>query len=335
MVIKQYVKDNIAHVQETLKKFKKINVAVIGDIMVDDYLFGGCSRLSPEAPVPVVEVAKREYRLGGASNVAKNIVALGGHAHIFGVIGNDGVGRLALDELEKHKINNLGVFSDSERPTTQKTRIIAHNQQIARTDIERRHPINNVLRTKIIKKIIDNVNEYDAFIISDYAKGVISKDFLDEILPQLVKRKKIITVDPKTANFYHYREVTSITPNRKELADVLGKTVETNEKIITGGRALMNDLSLKSLLVTLGEGGMCLFTNDGQEVFIPTVARSVYDVTGAGDTVISVFTMALAAGADFKSAAIISNFAAGEVVGMLGTSTIDINQLKHAIQKFK
>ncbi|HNY13384.1 MAG TPA: D-glycero-beta-D-manno-heptose-7-phosphate kinase [Candidatus Wallbacteria bacterium] len=335
MVIKKYIKERTSELESIFKKFSGVRMVIVGDVMIDEYLFGKCSRISPEAPVPVVEVSKREFRPGGAANVAKNVMSLGGSVSLCGIIGCDGIGRLACEEFEKLGIDSRAVFSDDARPTTLKTRIIAHNQQIARTDIESRHEVSEIIRGKIMKYFKDNLNKFDGVIISDYAKGLVSKSLLAELLPFLQKNKKIVTVDPKVANFYHYRGVTSITPNRKELSDVLGIPIETSEQLMAGGKSILHDLSLASLLVTLGEEGMCLFTGDGETFMIPTVARAVYDVTGAGDTVISSFTMALIAGADFPTAALISNFAAGEVVGMLGTSTVTCDQVFRAIKSFK
>ncbi len=335
MVIKKYIKERTNELEAIFKKFAGIRMVIVGDIMIDEYLFGKCSRISPEAPVPVVEVSRREFRPGGAANVARNVLALGGTVSLCGIIGSDGIGRLACEEFEKLGIGAKAVFTDETRPTTLKTRIMAHNQQIARTDIEKRHEVSDAIRAKIMKYFKDNLNKFDGVIISDYAKGLVSKNLLDELLPFLHKNKKIVTVDPKVANFYHYRGVTSITPNRKELSDVLGVPVETGEQLMAGGKSILHDLSLASLLVTLGEEGMCLFTADGKTFMIPTVARAVYDVTGAGDTVITSFTMALIAGADFATAALISNFAAGEVVGMLGTSTVGCDQVFRAIKNFK
>lgn len=335
MVLKKYLSGKNRKFESILNRFAGVRLAVLGDIMIDEYLFGKCSRISPEAPVPVVEVDKREYRPGGAGNVARNVIALGGSVVLCGVVGSDGIGRLAADEFRREGMDVSGLFTDSGRPTTLKTRIMAHNQQIARTDIEKRSEISEAITKKILKFFSDNIEKIDGVIISDYAKGVVTKRLLDELIPLIKKGGKIVTVDPKVSNFYHYRCVSCITPNRKELSDVLGRPGDTDESLATGGKSLLHDLSLDSLLVTLGEQGMCLFTRDGETFNIPTVARAVYDVTGAGDTVISAFTMALVAGADMKTAALISNFAAGEVVGMLGTSTVDRDQVLNAIKKFR
>lgn len=331
-IIRCAMKEIAVDYRKTVNKFARTRILVMGDLMIDEYLVGRCRRISPEAPVPVVEVARREFRLGGAANVANNLRRLGASVSICAVTGQDGIGRLALEECGKCEIDSRGVFSDPSRPTTLKTRIIAHNQQIARTDIEKSVEIDDSIRKKVAGYLNANIADFDAVIISDYAKGFINKKLLDDVLPIIKKHKKITNVDPKVANFYHYRAVTCITPNRKELSDVLGYEVENEEKLASGGRAVLNDLSLSSLLVTLGESGMCLFTSDQKAYMFPACARAVYDVTGAGDTVISVFTLALAAGADYKSAAIISNIAAGEVVAKLGTSTVEPGELIDAIK---
>lgn len=331
-IIRCSLKDIAVDYKKIIKKFEKTRILVMGDLMIDEYLVGRCRRISPEAPVPIVEVSRREFRLGGAANVANNLTSLGARVNICAVTGQDGIGRLAHEECARQNVNSEAVFCDPGRPTTLKTRIIAHNQQIARTDIEKSAEIDENIRKKVVNYLNDHIDDFDAVIISDYSKGFINKKLLDETLPIIKKHKKITNVDPKVANFYHYRSVTCITPNRKELSDVLGYEVEDDEKLVSGGRAVLNDLSLSSLLVTLGESGMCLFTQDGTAYMLPACARAVYDVTGAGDTVISVFTLALAAGADYKSAAIISNIAAGEVVAKLGTSTIGSGELIEAIK---
>ncbi len=331
-IIRCEIKDISVDYKKIIKKFAKTKILVMGDLMIDEYLIGRCRRISPEAPVPVVEVAKREYRLGGAANVANNLGRLGASVSICAVSGRDGIGRLAREECSRCGVNSDAVFSDDSRPTTLKTRIIAHNQQIARTDIEKKDDISELIRKKVIGYLSDNIKNYDAVIISDYAKGFINKQLLDEALPIIKKHNKIINVDPKVSNFYHYRGVSCITPNRKEISEVLGYEVEDDEKLVAGGRAVLNDLSLDSLLVTLGESGMCLFTDERKAYMFPACARAVYDVTGAGDTVISVFTLALAAGADYINAALIANIAAGEVVAKLGTSTIQADELINAVK---
>ncbi len=331
-IIRCVNKDITIDYKKLAKSFSKLKILVIGDLMIDEYLVGKCKRISPEAPVPVVEVFKREYRLGGAANVANNICRLGSSVSICSVIGNDGIGRLALEECNHNNIDNTAIFCDTSRPTTLKTRIIAHNQQIARTDIERREEVGDVIRKKVSAYLHDNIKNFDAVIISDYAKGLINKKTLDDILPLIKKSDKIITVDPKVANFYHYRSVSCIKPNRKEISEVLGYEAETEEKLLDGGRAILNDLSLESLLITLGESGMCLLKKDSDAFIIPACARAVYDVTGAGDTVISVFTLSLAAGIDHLNAALLANIAAGEVVEKLGTSTISVDDLVDAVK---
>lgn len=331
-IIKCKIKDISADYKKIIKKFAKMNILVMGDLMIDEYLVGRCRRISPEAPVPIVEVARREYRLGGAANVANNLVRLGAKASICAVSGCDGIGRLAREECARCQINSDAIFSDYMRPTTLKTRIIAHNQQIARTDIERREEISEAIRKKVVDYVSDNIKNYDGVIISDYAKGFINKKLLDEVLPIIKKHNKIVNVDAKVSNLYHCRGVSCITPNRKEISEFLGYEVEDNEKLADSGRAMLNDLMLDSLLVTVGESGMCLFTGKNKVYMIPACARAVYDVTGAGDTVISVFTLALACGADYLNSALLANIAAGEVVAKLGTSTINADELIDAVK---
>lgn len=325
-----------------IKKFKEARVLVIGDLIFDEYIWGTVDRISPEAPVPVVWANKRTYIPGGAANVANNIRSLGANACLLGVVGEDKNGETLLSELRKRGINTRGVFIESNRLTTVKTRILAGHQQVVRVDWEHTHSLSNDLNQRIAKFIRKNIDDFDAVIIEDYGKGVINQGLLEELTLLARKNKKIITVDPKEEHFQYYRNVTSITPNRRELENAVRnlKIKDTTNRFKINTDRLFTDkdidlaageilkyLGLDSILVTLGEHGMKLFEKSGRSVHIPTVAQEVFDVSGAGDTVISTFTLGLCVGASKLEAAHIANYAAGIVVGKVGTATTDRKEL--------
>lgn len=314
---------------KVLKSFSNARVLVIGDIMVDEYIWGRVSRISPEAPVPVVNVTRETLLLGGAANVVNNIRALGGKVSIAGVIGPDDMGKKVVHELRQIDVDTEGVIVEHERPTTVKTRIVAHSQQMVRYDRESRSPISSDSIQRIASYLKAELDAIDAIIISDYSKGVISEHLLREVLE--IAKGKAIVVDPKMNNFNFYTGVTAITPNHHEAAEGAGIKIESGKDVIAAGQKILEKLRCKSVLVTRGEEGMSLFEENGDITHIPTVAKEVYDVTGAGDTVISAFTLALAAGAGFKEAAYISNHAAGIVVGKVGTAVVSADELEKAV----
>ncbi len=320
-------------VRKIIEKFSQSRVLVVGDIMADEFIWGKVNRISPEAPVPVVNVTEETLRLGGAANVVNNIVSLGGEVLLCGVIGNDTVGKRLKRELKKIGVEIEGIVKEDKRPTTVKTRIIAHGQQIVRYDREKRAPLLPESYEKINTFIKKRINDVDAVIISDYGKGVITEPLIKEILFLTKSNGKIISVDPKIYNFYMYKNVTVITPNHYEAANAAGMEINSEEDLVNAGKLIIEKLKCKSLLITRGEEGMSLFA-DGKIVHIPAVAREVYDVTGAGDTVISAFTLCLSAGADFIDGAFISNFAAGIVVGKVGTSTASRKEVVKSIEEY-
>lgn len=300
-----------------VKRFKGKKVLVIGDLILDRYICGRVSRISPEAPVPVVEVTGDRYMLGGAANVANNIVALGGGAGVVGVVGRDRAGEVLRELLEEKGIG-CAVFED-ERPTTVKTRVIAHNQQVVRFDREDKKSIGGKVLGELFEFLGDAVKEYDAVIVSDYKKGVVSGELIKRILRAVKPKGKLVVVDPKVGHFHCYKGVSLITPNLTEASYGSGIDIKDERTLIKAGRALMTKLSCGAVLITRGEEGMSLFEKD-KVTHIPTVARNIYDVTGAGDTVIAAFTIAYASGATMQEAAVISNHAAGIVVGEVGTA---------------
>src|SRR4030042_2645015 len=312
-----------------LNQFKKKKILVIGDLILDRYIWGRVNRISPEAPVPVVEVTDEDFLLGGASNAANNIIALGGYATIVGMAGKDRAGEIMRKMMEERGIQCGGVFWCS-RPTTVKTRVIAHNQQVVRFDRENKDKVDGKVLKGLLEHIRSAVPNHDAVIISDYKKGVISYNLVREVLKHSKPENIFVSVDPKVSHFYCYKNVSLITPNVMEASVASGIEIKDEKFLVNAGRALCKKISCDAILITRGEYGMSLFEKD-KVVHIPTVAKNVYDVTGAGDTVIASFTIAYAAGASMKEAAVISNHAAGIVVGEVGTTVAKIDQLRKSL----
>lgn len=322
-----------------IERFKKSSILVIGDLILDRYIWGKVSRISPEAPVPVVEVTREDFLLGGAANVAANIVSLGGRVYIAGVAGNDRARDVLLKLMEEKNIDISGVMSD-KRPTTVKTRVIAHHQQVVRFDKEDRSRINSELLKKLLHFVEDKVkgDNINAIIISDYKKGVVSKELIRGILRFSRPAGIPVAVDPKVGHFPFYRGVSIITPNIKEASEGSGIEIKDEHTLFKAGKRLLRSLSLEAVLITRGEEGMSLFMKDEgkkddiKHYYIPTRAKKVFDVTGAGDTVIATFTLARASGASMIEACEIANYAAGIVVGEVGTATVTAEQLKDAMR---
>jgi D-glycero-beta-D-manno-heptose-7-phosphate kinase len=317
--------------EELVGSFNKAKVLVIGDIMLDEFIWGKVSRISPEAPVPVVRVTSQSFVLGGSANVANNIHSLQGKVAIAGVIGDDDIGKKMVAEFQKRDIDTELVITDKTRPTTLKTRIIAHSQQIVRVDREKTEAMDESISTQFIegtKKIIDDI---DAIIIEDYGKGVITPRLLKEVLQLARQHKKIVSVDPKIDHFALYKKVDVITPNHHEAGAFIGAEITDEASLLTVGRRLVEILEGTAVLITRGEEGMSLFESNGDITHIPTVAKEVYDVSGAGDTVIGTLTLALSVKGSLKEAAMLSNFAAGLVVGKVGVATVSPEELIAAI----
>ncbi len=316
--------------ENSLKKFSNCKIAVLGDVMLDEFCWGEVKRISPEAPVPIVQVSKETWRPGGAANVASNIVALGGEAHIFGIIGDDGQGRRLTEELEKDNIHTSGLIIDSGRRTSVKTRILSQNQQMLRVDWEHTEPIDYERMKNMLNAINHLIDDLDGIIISDYAKGVIIEDLFKEIIKSFKEKGKFVSVDPRLKNFPLYKKPTIITPNTKEAQEALGRHFQTEEDVLKGGVDLIKLTGSDAILITRSEHGMTLFEKNKKPVTIPTNAIKVFDVTGAGDTVISTLSLGLAAGCSLTEAAQIANLAAGVVVGKVGTATATCDEvLKH------
>ena len=314
-----------------IEKFKDVHILVVGDLMMDHYVWGKVERISPEAPVPVVAVKREDFRLGGAGNVVNNIVALGGKASVTGVAGQDEKGRLLKQLFKQYQVSDKGIFHEDGRHTSVKTRIIAHNQQVVRIDRELIAEINQRIMDDIVNFVEQNLSSIQGIIVSDYAKGVISRELIQRIL-DLVGHDVYVAVDPKIGHFDYYQDVDIITPNLKEAAHGAGFDITDMPSLLKAGRVLLEKLHCLNVLITRGEEGMSLFESDGTVVHIPpTCTRRVFDVTGAGDTVIATFVLARCGGASMEEAAVIANYAAGIVVGEVGTATVNSKTLINEI----
>jgi D-beta-D-heptose 7-phosphate kinase/D-beta-D-heptose 1-phosphate adenosyltransferase len=314
------------------RHLKKARVLVIGDIILDEFIWGDVSRISPEAPVPVVEVRSQSYMPGGAANVISNIRSLGGWASAVGVIGKDEAGKVLRNKLGELKADISGTFIDKKRPTSLKTRIVAHNQQVVRIDKERAKELGKPIYNKLIQFIKRTIPRIDAVILEDYGKGVVTAPLVNEVVWLARKFGKVVSVDPKEENFFSYKGITVITPNHHEAGRALGITIKDKKTLYQAGKEILERLGSQAVLITLGENGMCLFECDGRITHIPTVAKEVYDVSGAGDTVIAVLAMALGSKASMLESAYLSNFAAGIVVGKVGIGIVSPEELKAVIK---
>ncbi len=307
-------------------------ILILGDIMLDEYLFGSVSRISPEAPVPVVEITSTKQLLGGAANVAANISALGDEPILLGVAGDDEAAARLTQLLRTRGISSGSIVHDHTRHTTIKTRVIAHSQQVVRTDREDRTPLNQQSRKAVIDRFQSMSDEIGAVIISDYGKGVITPELLEAVIDICRARDIFVGVDPKETNFFNYKRVSLITPNHHEAGFAYGRRILTEGDLYDVGNGLLQKLEAESILITRGADGMSLFQTDQEPTHIPTFARDVYDVTGAGDTVIATFVSAVCAGADLVEAAMMANAAAGITIGEVGTASVTTSQLRQELK---
>jgi D-beta-D-heptose 7-phosphate kinase/D-beta-D-heptose 1-phosphate adenosyltransferase len=325
---------SVSRVRQILSAAKKSRVLVVGDVMLDQFIWGSVSRISPEAPVPVLDFSRESFMPGGAANVARNLVSLEGSAELFGAIGHDDAAGKLLKLLGEQKIGCAGLVKSSARHTSIKTRIVAHQQQVVRVDRETRGHLDGELTKQLLTVIKRKISVADAVIVGDYGKGVVTQTLLDE-LKQLCHRRGVwLSLDPKPVHHLNLSNLSLITPNRKEafeLANLPDETKNINpladKNLLLVAERLLNELHPALLLITLGELGMLLCQRGQKPFHIPTVAQEVFDVSGAGDTVIASFTLAVAAGASPIEAAIISNHAAGIVVGKVGTATTTPEEL--------
>lgn len=308
-------------------------VLILGDIMLDRYLHGDSFRISPEAPVPVVQVERQQLLLGGAGNVARNIKRLGGEPILFSVCGEDRAAEEFKNICQKEGIT-ARLLAEKNRKTTSKNRLIARHQQVMRFDEEVISDLTAAEEAGLLADIAPLLAEHDVLILSDYGKGVINKSLLaglNNLIAQKNQNLKVL-VDPKTPNYPLYKGVWLLTPNAKETSEATGLATRTHQEIKAAGQALLKQTNAKHLLTTLGPDGMALFNSPDNIWHIPTTARNVFDVTGAGDTVIALTGLALAAGIPLLAACLIANYAAGIVVGEIGTATVNMQQLQDAIK---
>jgi rfaE bifunctional protein kinase chain/domain len=324
---------NRINAEKLVEQFKKTTLLVVGDIMIDEFIWGTVSRISPEAPVPVVAVMRENLLLGGAANVVHNVHSLGGRVLLAGLIGDDRMGEKIKKLLAERRIDSTGLVVQAGRPTTVKTRVIAHSQQVVRFDRESREPISAQSQGDLLRYLDKNWGEVDGIIVSDYGKGLIASPLMKFIMQRKRADGKLVAVDPKMNNFNLYVGATIVTPNRQEAEAAAGKEITDEASLMEVGRALLERFASQAILITRGEEGMVLFEREGDVINVPTVAKEVYDVTGAGDTVISALTLALASGIDPPAAAVVANYAAGIVVGKVGTATVTPEELKTAISE--
>ncbi|HEX9424555.1 MAG TPA: D-glycero-beta-D-manno-heptose-7-phosphate kinase [Pyrinomonadaceae bacterium] len=314
--------------EELIRAMRDRRIVVLGDVMLDEFIWGDVTRISPEAPVPVVDIRRESVHLGGAANVLANLVALGAKACVVGVVGNDSAGqrlRASLKQASPLQRDDYLVI-DEKRPSTTKTRIIAHSQLVVRADREQRSPVNGQTENRILESLRQAMQGADAFIISDYDKGVVTPRILSEILPSAYAQAPVL-IDPKIRNFSHYRPASLITPNHHEALRMTNLEADSDDGLHQAARIIRQNLSCDAVLITRGDRGIMLLEGDNDPVFVETAAREVYDVTGAGDTVIATLAAALSAGATMLEAANLANHAAGIVVGKVGTATTSDDEL--------
>jgi len=323
---------DLRRIREITSGFGDARVLILGDIMLDEYMYGSVDRISPEAPVPVVNISSSKILLGGAANVAANICSLGGEALLLGTVGDDEAASKISQLLKTEKISNDLLVTDLTRCTTIKTRIIAHSQQIVRADREDRHEVNPDIEREIISRFMSVVDDIQAVIISDYGKGVINQSLLEKLMSVCLQKNIFVAVDPKETHFNNYQRVSLITPNHHEAGFAYGRRIHNEKDLLEVGKGLLKRLQAKSILITRGPDGMSLFTENSEPTHIPTFAKKVYDVTGAGDTVIAVFVAATCAGADLVESAIAANAGAGLTVGEIGTATVTTDDLRQELE---
>ena len=309
------------------KNFKNKKIIVAGDLMLDHYLFGNVERISPEAPVPIVDIKQQEYRLGGAANVVNNIHSLSATPIVVGLTGVDSYSDILINHLNKKGITTEYIIKDNTRPTTVKSRIFASGQQIMRYDQEQRQDVSEKIEIMIIEALENSIDKADAIILEDYNKGLLTPKIIEYAIEKANKKEIPITVDPKFKNFFLYKNCTVFKPNFNELQKNLNIDIVDDDSLKIAAKNLFAKISPKYLIITLGERGLMLFDKTDNIMHIPTFAKEVFDVSGAGDTVISVLTLCLAAGEDIKNAATIANKAAGIVCGKMGIHPITINEI--------
>jgi D-glycero-beta-D-manno-heptose-7-phosphate kinase len=315
-------------------KFSRANLLVVGDLMLDRFIRGEVERISPEAPVPVLQVVSEDSNLGGAANVIHNVRSLGGRVTACGIVGRDGAGRKIISALRQAGASTAGVFVDGGYQTIQKTRIIAspRHQQIVRLDRENRCPVAPAALRKLREYIAARIDRFDAIVLSDYGKGAIHQELLDVVADRICRKKIVCVVDPKKENYERYRFPTLITPNKAEASEASGIAIEDDASLIEAGAKLVRMWQAKAVLITRGPDGMSLFRSRGVVHHFPTEPRDVFEVTGAGDTVVAACALALACGASYEEAAVLANLSAGFVGDEVGTVAVPREKLKRRIE---
>ncbi len=319
---------------EILQALRNRYVVVLGDVMLDEFVWGDVTRISPEAPVPVVDVVRESVHLGGAANVLANLVALGARGSVVGVVGNDRAGERLRTGVRELGSDDQYLITDETRPSTMKTRIIAHSQLVVRTDRELRMRVSEKIEEKLVACLNEALKQADAFVVSDYDKGVVTPGILREILPVAYEHVPVL-IDPKLRNFNLYRPATLVTPNHHEALRMSDTEDHSDNGSHTAAKVIREKLGCDAVLVTRGDRGMMLLEGEGEPVYVKTAAREVYDVTGAGDTVIAALAGALASGATMLEAAAFANHAAGIVVGKVGTATASADELLDTFSRDK
>lgn len=319
--------------EEVIKKFTGKKILIVGDLMLDEYLLGKTTRLSPEAPVPIVEVEKISYVPGGAANVANNVNSLGYEAILCGVVGKDENGQRLINLLQKQDIKTTGIFEDINRPTTLKSRIVLRGKHVIRIDKESRKPIPSGVEKKLLAFIKKSVDLVSIILISDYAKGVITPTLSQAIINLVKNTDKRVLVDPKGKNFKKYQGCFMVTPNLCELETILKIKVKNLEELPKVAKTLLTRMNSEAILTTLGANGMALMEKSGKYTTIPATTVKVVDISGAGDTAIATFALALTAGANFYEAMLLSTYASSVTIGKMGTATASRNELIKAIKE--
>ena len=320
--------DIVARGADLLSRIRGKKVLVVGDLMIDEYIWGAVERVSPEAPVPVVGVKGQTLRLGGAANVANNILGLGGAVQLCGVVGDDQMGRWLLNDLEKKGVGVRGVITVRGRPTTVKTRVMAHEQQVVRVDKEVTTPIERADEKVLLASAGSLMADCGCVVISDYAKGVMTTTLIRDLIMMSREEGMPVAVDPKVVHFPMYKNVTVLTPNLIETSAGSGVRIDGLENLLKAGRKIFEKLKCEHLIVTRGEQGMTVFEGNGKVTHLPADSLQVYDVTGAGDTVISTVALGIASGLTMLEAAYLANVAAGVVVGEMGTVAVSPSMIR-------
>ena len=318
--------------EKILQSFNGKRIVVIGDLMLDHYLWGQVDRISPEAPVPIVDVQKQEYRLGGAANVVNNIASLKGTPVVVGLIGADSYADTFVNIFTQNQVKTEYILKDSTRTTTVKTRVFAAGQQVIRYDFEQRHDISEEIESKVLHKVELAIAEADAVIIEDYNKGLLTPKIIRHAINKANSLKIPITVDPKYNCFFEYQNCTVFKPNLAELQKNLNIEIKNDKDLNNAANQLFDRISPEYLVITLGEKGLIIFDKEKNITQIPTFAKEVFDVCGAGDTVISVLTLCLSIGLDIKTSAIIANHAAGAVCGKRGINPATADDITMSVK---